>query len=217
MSPVNEPLTASILAIMYFGDVVFAISGALTAARYRMDVLGFVLIGTITGIGGGTTRDLLLGRTVWWTQDPLELILCAGAALITFFFIRTDISRKTWMTWSDALGLACFGVVGCHIALNFGANFMIAVFMGMLTATGGGVIRDVITNERPMIMCGQLYATAALAGALVYGSLEHFVSPPEYLAEAVGFMAAFSLRAAAIIFDIRMGPPGEFIRFGKTE
>jgi len=70
-----EPLSTSILAIMYFGDVVFAISGALTAARYRMDVLGFVLIGIITGIGGGTTRDLLLGRTVWWTQDPLELIL----------------------------------------------------------------------------------------------------------------------------------------------
>ena len=76
-----EPLSVSILAIMYFGDVVFAISGALTAARYRMDVLGFLLIGTITGIGGGTTRDLLLGRTVWWTQDPTELILCVAASL----------------------------------------------------------------------------------------------------------------------------------------
>jgi uncharacterized membrane protein YeiH len=68
------PLSTSILALMYFGDVVFAVSGALTAARYRMDVLGFVLIGTITGIGGGTTRDLLLGRAVWWTQDPNELV-----------------------------------------------------------------------------------------------------------------------------------------------
>ncbi|MDH3543994.1 MAG: TRIC cation channel family protein, partial [Desulfuromonadales bacterium] len=68
-------LSPSILAIMYFGDVVFAVSGALTAGKNRMDVLGFVLIGTITGIGGGTTRDLLLGRTVWWTQNPEELIL----------------------------------------------------------------------------------------------------------------------------------------------
>jgi hypothetical protein len=89
MAP-NEPLTTSILAIMYFGDVVFAISGALTAARYRMDVLGFMMIGTITGIGGGTTRDLLLGRTVWWTQDPLELILCVAASLATFFWITSD-------------------------------------------------------------------------------------------------------------------------------
>ena len=105
----NEPLTASILAIMYFGDVVFAISGALTAARYRMDVLGFVLIGTITGIGGGTTRDLLLGRTVWWTQDPTELILCIVASLITFFFITSDITRRKAMIWSDALRLS----VGC--------------------------------------------------------------------------------------------------------
>src|SRR5210317_2371760 len=104
----NEPLSASILAIMYFGDVVFAVSGALTAARYRMDVLGFVLIGTITGIGGGTTRDLLLGRTVWWTQDPAELILCVAASLVTFFFMVGDNTRRRGLVWSDAMGLAAF-------------------------------------------------------------------------------------------------------------
>lgn len=158
----NEPLSASILAIMYFGDVVFAISGALTAARYRMDLLGFVLIGTITGIGGGTIRDLLLGRTVWWTQEPAELILCVAAALLTFFWITSDITRRKGIIWSDALGLAAFGVVGCHVALEFGAPFVVAVFMGMVTATGGGVIRDVLTNTQPMILCGELYATAAL-------------------------------------------------------
>jgi len=208
-----EPLGTSILAIMYFGDVVFAVSGALTAARYRMDVLGFVLIGTITGIGGGTTRDLLLGRTVWWTQNPHELILCVVAALVTFFWITTDISRRRAMIWSDALGLAAFGVVGCYIALQFGAPFVVAVFMGMVTATGGGVIRDVLTNTQPMILCGQLYATAALAGALIYALLT-YLALPEGVAELLAFLAAFALRAAAIIFDIRMGPPGEFIRVG---
>ena len=125
-------LSPSILAITYFGDVVFSVSGALTAARYRMDVLGFVLIGTVTGIGGGTTRDLLLGRTVWWTHDPFELLLCVAAALATFIFIRHDISQRRRMIWSDALGLAAFGVVGCHVALEFGANPLIAVFMGMV-------------------------------------------------------------------------------------
>jgi uncharacterized membrane protein YeiH len=209
-----EPLSTSILAIMYFGDVVFAVSGALTAARYRMDVLGFVLIGTITGIGGGTIRDLLLGRTVWWTQDPFELILCVTASLLTFFFITSEITRRKGMIWADALGLSAFGVVGCHVALEFGAPFIIAVFMGMVTATGGGVIRDVLTNTRPMILSGQLYATATLLGSLSYASMR-YLGVPEVVAEPVAFLAAFSLRASAIIFDIRMGPPGEFIRFGK--
>jgi uncharacterized membrane protein YeiH len=216
MSPASEPLTTSILVIMYFGDVVFAVSGALTAARYRMDVLGFVLIGTITGIGGGTTRDLLLGRTVWWTQDPLELILCVAASLVTFFFIRSDITRRKGMIWSDALGLSVFGVVGCYVALQFGAPFVIAVFMGVVTATGGGVIRDVLTQNRPMIMRGRLYATAALLGSLSYAGMR-YLGVHEIAAEVVAFLAAFSLRASAIIFDIRMGPPGEFIRIGKTD
>ena len=210
----NEPLSASILAIMYFGDTVFAVSGALTAARYRMDVLGFVLIGTITGIGGGTIRDLLLGRTVWWTQDPTELILCVVASLITFFFIKNDISNRKGMVWSDALGLSAFGVVGCHVALAFGSSPIIAVFMGMVTATGGGVIRDVLTNTQPMIVSGQPYATAALLGSLSYAALR-YLAVPEIAAEAIACSAAFSLRACAIIFDISMGPPGEFIRFGK--
>jgi uncharacterized membrane protein YeiH len=210
---VNAPLSTSILAIMYFGDVVFAVSGALTAARYRMDILGFVLIGAVTGIGGGTARDLLLGRTVWWTRDPVELSLCAVAALITFFFIRSDITRRKWMIWADALGLSVFGVVGCHIALEFGAPFGIAVFMGMVTATGGGVVRDVLTNTEPMILSGQPYATAALLGSLSYAILLR-LGVREIPAETVACLAAFSLRASAIHFNIQMGPPGEFLRIG---
>jgi uncharacterized membrane protein YeiH len=212
-----EPLSTSILGINYFGDVVFAVSGALTAARYRMDVVGFVLIGTIAGIGGGTIRDLLLGRAVWWTQNPSELILCAVASLITFLMMSyvTDIkNRKTGMVWADALGLAAFGVVGCHVALGFGAPFVVAVFMGMVTATGGGMMRDVLTNTTPMILGGQLYATAAIAGSLTYASL-NYLGTSNILAEWLAFLAAFALRAAAIVYDIRMGPPGEFIRIGK--
>lgn len=217
MAPSIEPqLSATILTLMYMGDVVFAVSGALNAARHRMDVLGFVLIGTITGIGGGTTRDLLMGRTVWWTQDPFELLLCAGAALATYFFITTDISTRKWMIWADAVGLACFGVVGCHVALAFGAPFVIAVFLGMVTATGGGVIRDTLTQTQPMILCGEVYASAALLGSLLYAVLSQ-AALPEGVAELLSVLAAFSLRAAAIIFNIRMGPPGEFIRVGNKE
>jgi len=210
-----EPLSVSILAIMYFGDVVFAISGALTAARHRMDLLGFVLIGIITGIGGGTTRDLLLGRTVWWTENPTELLLCSGAALLTFFSVRRDISQRKGMIWSDALGLAAFGVVGCHIALQFGAPVVIAVFMGMITATGGGIIRDVLTNTKPMILSGQLYASVAIFGSLTYAVLLQYLGVPDVVAQWLAFTAAFALRAATIVFDIHMGPPGEFLRVGK--
>ena len=212
----NESLTVSILAIMYFGDVVFAVSGALMASRYKMDIVGFIMIGTITGIGGGTTRDLLLGRTVWWTHDPAELILVVTVSIITFFFIINDITRKKGMIWADALGLSVFSVVGCHIALAFGSPFYIAVVVGMITATGGGVIRDIITNNQPMIMSGQLYATAALLGALSYASLRYW-GVGEVTAEVFGVLSAFSLRASAIIFNIRMGPPGSFIRIGKTD
>jgi len=212
----NEALTVSILAIMYFGDIVFAISGALMAAKYKMDIVGFIMIGSITGIGGGTTRDLLLGRTVWWTQDPVELILVVTVSIITFFFITNEITRKKGAIWADALGLSVFAVVGAHIALAFGSPFFIAVVIGMITATGGGVIRDVITNNEPMIMSGQLYATAALLGALSYASLKYW-GAGEIVSEIVGVLAAFTLRASAIIFDIRMGPPGSFIRIGKTD
>ena len=213
MTPI-EPLSTSILAIMYAGDVVFAVSGALNAARHRMDVLGFVLIGTITGIGGGTIRDLLLGRTVWWTHDPFELSLCVLVSLLTFFFVKTDISHRKWMVWSDAIGLACFAVVGCHVALSFGAAFPVAVFLGMITATGGGVIRDMMTQTQPMILCGEVYATAALVGSLGYALLA-MLPLPGGVAEFLAFMAALSLRAAAIRFDIRMGPPNDFIRIGN--
>jgi uncharacterized membrane protein YeiH len=211
-----EPLSTNILALMYFGDAIFALSGALLAGRKRMDIIGFVLIGTITGIGGGTVRDLLLGRTVWWTQEPLELILCVVVSLIAFFVIPASVARRKWMTWADALGLAAFAVVGCHIALSAGAPAVVAVFMGMLTATGGGLIRDVITNEQPMITSGQLYATVALLGAACYAALR--AAPvAEMTAESVAFLSCFLLRAAAIHFNIRMGPPGEFIRVGAVE
>ena len=206
-----------ILVIMYLGDILFTISGALVAGKHRMDVLGYVLVGTITGIGGGTIRDLLLGKTVWWTQDPKELLLCVSTSLITFFLIKRDVSLKRAWIWADALGLSAFGIVGCRIALDFGSPFPIAVFMGMITATGGGVVRDIITNQQPVIMkCGELYATAALAGSLTYAFLESS-SLAEGIPEVISFLVAFILRAAGVVFEIRLGPPGEFISLGKLQ
>ncbi len=208
-----EPLSTNILVLMYFGDAIFAMSGALAAGRHRMDIIGFMLIGTITGIGGGTLRDLLLGRAVWWTENPLELLLCAGVSAVTYFAISDSVARRSWVTWSDALGLSAFAVIGCHIALGAGAAPAVAVFMGMLTATGGGLIRDIVTGTKPMITEGQLYATAALTGAGCYAVLSAF-GGTEIIAETISFAACFLVRATAIVYDVRMGPPGEFIRVG---
>lgn len=211
----GNTLSTSLLAISYFGDVVFAVSGALTAARYRMDILGFVLIGTITGIGGGTMRDLLLGRTVWWTQQPFELGLCVAAALLTYFalpYVKSNQTRQTAMVWADTLGLSVFGVLGCHTALAFGTPVSIAIFMGMITAAGGGMVRDVLTNTQPMILGGQVYATAALLGSASYAGLLH-LGVQETVSELVACSAAFALRASAVVFNIEMGPPGELFRF----
>lgn len=211
----STSLSTSLLAISYFGDVVFAVSGALTAARYHMDVLGFVLIGTITGIGGGTVRDLLLGRTVWWTQQPFELGLCVAASLFTYFmlpYVKSSKTREKAMVWADALGLSVFGILGCHTALAFGAPVSIAIFMGMITATGGGMIRDVLTNTQPMILGGQIYATAALLGAASYAGMLH-LGVQETVSELVACTAAFALRASEVVFNIGMGPPGELFLF----
>ncbi len=217
MTETGASLTWTMLSIMYFGDAVFAVSGALTAGRYNMDIVGFVLIGTVTGIGGGTIRDLLLGRTVWWTQSPAELILCVVASVITFIFLPERIARDKWLPWLDALGLASFSVVGCHVALSLRAPFVVAVFMGTVTATGGGVIRDILTNTQPMILCGQLYATAALAGATLYAIFSRFFPGAGAYAELAGFVTAFGIRGASLLFDIRTGPPGKFLSSGGKQ
>lgn len=211
-----EPLSTSITINIFFGDVVFAVSGALTAMRYRMDIIGVVLIGVITGLGGGTIRDLIIDRPVFWVQDPTEIILCVAASIVAFFFINNELLRRRGMIWGDAIGLAAFAVAGCHIALAHGISWPIAIFMGMVTATGGGVIRDVMTNTQPMILCGQVYATAALLGASVYAVLIA-LGAPAAASQIVAFGCALALRAAAIHFDIQMGPRGKFITIGRSD
>jgi uncharacterized membrane protein YeiH len=211
MDNLDLPLSPTILGMNYLGDVVFAVSGALTAGRHKMDIVGYVLIGTITGIGGGTLRDLLLGRKVWWISNPDELILCVVASIIAFFFISLAKNNNRSIVWLDAVGLGAFAVVGCHVGLICGAPFVVAVFMGMLTATGGGVIRDVLTNTKPMILsAGQLYATAALGGSFVYALMITQQASP-LLAQALGFLTVLALRTASIVYGIGTGTSGELL------
>lgn len=214
MDNINQPLSQTILGMNYLGDIVFAVTGALTAGRNKMDIIGYVMIGTITGIGGGTLRDVILGRKVWWTDNPEELLICVIASLIAFFFIKSTNNQNRSIVWLDAIGLAAFAVVGAHIGMLYGTYFIVAVFMGMLTATGGGVIRDVLTNTKPMILsAGELYATAALGGAFVYVLMVH-LQASTLMAQFLGFLTVMILRSASILFNVRTGPPGALLTWG---
>ncbi|WP_319778728.1 trimeric intracellular cation channel family protein [Maridesulfovibrio sp.] len=214
MSVLNgEMVQSAIHGFMFFGDIVFAVSGALAAGRRRMDIVGYVLIGTITGLGGGSLRDVLLDRPVWWTREPVELYLCIMATVFTYFCRLEIKDRYKATSWFDALGLSAFAVTGSTVALQAGVPWTIAVFMGVMTAVGGGVIRDVLTGNRPMILCGELYAVAALAGAFVNVGMMKLHVQPE-VAMAAGFCSTLTLRGVAVVYDIRLGPPGEFVRVG---
>jgi uncharacterized membrane protein YeiH len=214
MRPLDGWIWPFINVLGYFGDVVFAVSGALAAGRHRMDTIGFMIVGTVTAIGGGTIRDLLLGREIFWITNQGDLILCVVTSLLTYFLVPETASRKKAMIWSDALGLSAFAVTGAQIALSEGVQPFTAIVMGMITGTGGGLIRDLICGEQPFITRGELYASTALAGAatftgLVWGGISGPVSM------LLGFFVVLGLRAWAILYHVRMGPPGEFIRIGR--
>ncbi len=190
----------------WLGIAVFAASGALVASRKQMDAVGFVLIGAITGFGGGTLRDLLLGRTpVFWLAAPELLGIAAGAALLVFFTAHLVESRFRALLWADAVGLALYAVVGAEIALGAGADPWAAVLLGTVTATAGGILRDVVCNELPLILRREIYITAAAAGAAAYVALR-LAPMPRDAALVAGILTGFGLRGAALWFGWSLPP-----------
>lgn len=178
------------------GVGVFAASGALVASRKQLDLVGFGLVATVTGIGGGTLRDLLLDRPVAWVQQPVYVWLCVAVASLLFFIAPAIDRRFKVLLWADAAGLSVFAVLGAAIARDMGAGFTIAAVMGVMTATFGGLIRDVLCNEIPLILRREIYATAAAAGAVVYLLLIPLGVPG--VAGIGGFIACFGLRALGL-------------------
>ena len=188
----------------YFGVIVFAISGALAAARARMDVVGFGLLGIVTGIGGGSLRDMLLGRLpVFWVEQPQYIVLCVVVSIVTFFSVPMIASRLRLLLWADAVGLALFAVLGAQTALAAGAPLIIAALLGVVSATFGGIIRDIICRETPLILLKEIYATAALAGALLYVSLIE-LGIAESVAMLAGCFATFAVRGLALVYHLSL-------------
>lgn len=191
----------------WLGVAVFALTGALTAARKGMDPLGFALLATVTGVGGGTLREVLLGRPATWIADPTAPAICIIVGIATFVIGRSYVPTRKGafrlLMWADGLGLAIFAVSGAQTALLASAHPVTAIVLGALTATFGGVVRDVLAGEIPLILRREIYVTAAALGAGVYVGLE-LLGFDGLLAALAGVAAGFALRALAIARDWSM-------------
>jgi uncharacterized membrane protein YeiH len=184
-------------ALDWIGIIAFTITGALVASRKQMDVVGFIVLGTVTGIGGGTLRDVLLDLPVFWVRETAYLITCAFVSILVFFAAHVPQSRYRYLLWLDAIGLAICAVIGAEKAAQAGADFTVALAMGVITATFGGIIRDLLGGESPVILSREVYASAALAGAVIFIALTVSGVPRE-LAVGGGFVVALLIRAVAL-------------------
>jgi len=197
MSPPAVPAFSDALVILdYFGISVFAISGALVAAEKRQTLVTFIFFAVVTGVGGGTLRDLLIGAPVFWVHTNATLLLCIVAALVVWLVSHRRLSGRA-LLWFDAAGLAAYATYGADKALRFGVAPVPAFAMGVLTACVGGIVRDVLAGEPSILMRPELYVTAAaLASGLFVGLSLGGVQP--WLAATVAVAASFALRGAAI-------------------
>jgi uncharacterized membrane protein YeiH len=186
----------ALVLLDYFGIAVFAISGALVAAEKRLDFVTFIFFAVITGVGGGTLRDLLIGAPVFWIHTNGTLLICIAAALLVWFASRQRFAGRA-LLWFDAAGMAAYAAYGAAKALGFGVAPVPAFVMGVLTACAGGIIRDVIAGRPSVLMPGQLYVTPAALSAGLFVALTLARVDP-WIAAGIAIAAGFALRIAAI-------------------
>jgi uncharacterized membrane protein YeiH len=207
IAAVRYPNPATLVyGLEIFAVGVCAVSGALAAARKKMDIFGLIVTAVVSAVGGGTVRDLLLDhRPVFWIANTTFLWVSATVALGTALYSRFWKVPTYSLTIADALGLALFTVSGAKLALQDGAPFLIVVLMGATTGVAGGAIRDVLCGEIPRIFRGEIYATVSLLGAALFVALQR-------LGVSVGMSAAIAatiivgLRVAAIHWNLRLQP-----------
>ncbi len=188
--------------ILYYFDLagvaVFAVSGVLAARDRRLDLLGVIVIAAITAIGGGTLRDLLLNRyPIFWTTDILYLIVIIAAALLTVAYVRLRPPPQKALLVADAFGLGLFALSGAQVAEAANYPAIIVVLMGTMTGVAGGVLRDVITAQIPLILRRDIYATAAIAGIILYLILKA-LGLDSSAAFGIGMAMVIALRLFAI-------------------
>jgi uncharacterized membrane protein YeiH len=201
------PLETALTVLDYAAVAVFGASGALAAARAKHDIITFGFFAAVTGVGGGTLRDLLIDAPVFWVARPEYVIDCLAAA-VAVWVLGWGQGRDRLLLWLDALGMAAYAIVGALKASSLGVPPFSAVIMGVLTATFGGVIRDVLAHQPSVLLRRELYVTPALLGAAVFVGL-HAFDLPLVVSGGLGFLSAFAVRAGAILFGWQMpGFPG---------
>jgi uncharacterized membrane protein YeiH len=185
---------------------VFALTGGLVASRAQLDPVGFLFLGALTGIGGGTLRDVVLGRSpVFWVGEPAYLGVACAAALIVFFTAHRLESRYSTLLWLDAVALSIAVAAGISVARALDASWPVVLVMGVATGTFGGLMRDVVANEIPMVLRqGELYLTACLAGALASVLLLPLLPEPPAVSTLAGAGVTFALRAGSLVFGWRL-------------
>ncbi len=193
-----DALSQALTFLDYAAVAVFGASGALAAARRKHDIVTFGFFAAVTGVGGGTLRDLLIGAPVFWVHRPAYLAVTLGAAVAVWIF-GWGRSRERILTWLDAVGMAAYAVVGALKALSLGAPPLAAIVMGVLTSTFGGIIRDVLAEEPSVLLRRELYVTAALVGATAFVILQ-MLGVELLWAGLAAFALAFVTRAGAILF-----------------
>ncbi|MBU4531438.1 MAG: trimeric intracellular cation channel family protein [Hoeflea sp.] len=190
----------------YAGVAVFAATGALAASRKQLDMIGFIFLAAVTGIGGGTFRDIVLGATpVFWVQKPEYLLVCVGVAVIVYFTAHLVESRYRLLLWLDAVGLSAYSVMGAAKGLALSGSPIVALVTGMMTATLGGILRDLLSGEPSVLMRPEIYVSAALAGAggFIAASL---IGAPLIAASLAGVILAFAVRGGAIRYGWAFSP-----------
>jgi uncharacterized membrane protein YeiH len=181
-----------------------ALTGVLDSGRKQMDLIGALLVGVATALGGGTIRDLLLDRNVFWVVDQTYLIVALGAGLLTFFAVRNRPLPPRLFLIPDAIGLALFTIVGTQIALQWHAPWLVASLMGVITGVVGGVLRDILCNDVPLVFLkGELYATAAWLGALSLIVLQE-IGLSAVASAWVGMAVVLFLRLMAMRFHLTL-------------
>ena len=181
-----------------FGVAVFAVSGSLAAGRKRMDVFGVIVLGLVTALGGGTLRDTFLDSgPVFWVDDPGYLLIAVIFSLLTFIAVRVISLPWLGLLISDAIGLAVFMAIGTAKALVITNSASVAIVMGVMTGVAGGMIRDLLSAEVPLILRREIYATAALCGSLAYVLMIRF-DVPNIPCLMLSAAITLSIRLAAI-------------------
>jgi len=184
------------------GIAVFALSGALLATRLKQTIVTVIFFALVTGVGGGSVRDLLIGAPVFWVRDPWVAPVIVLTALIAWFTPMRWWEGKV-LDWADALGLAAYSVLGTAKALSYGVEPVPAILMGVITGCVGGVIRDVLAGQPSILMRPELYVTAAALGATLC-ALGGLLDLPQEAVWAIAASAAFALRGAALAWKIEL-------------